>query len=103
MIEIRKFKDDQGRVPFDLFMDSLTDARAKASMLARLKRLSLGNFGDWKSVGGGVYELRVNKGKGYRIYFGREGKAVVILLVGGSKSTQSKDIRLAQTLWKKIS
>jgi putative addiction module killer protein len=59
----------------------------------------LGNFGDSKSVGGGVEELRIDFGPGYRVYFGRDGQSVVILLGGGSKQTQSKDIQRARALW----
>lgn len=62
-------------------------------------RLRLGNFGDAKSVGGGVYELRVDLGPGYRIYYGLEGIRVVVLLVGGDKATQTKDIESAKAYW----
>ncbi len=65
----------------------------------RLNRIRLGNFGDCKSVGSGVSELRVPYGPGYRVYFGRKGNKVVILLYGGHKKTQSRDIALAQEYW----
>ena len=65
----------------------------------RLNRIRLGNFGDCKGVGSGVSELRVPHGPGYRVYFGRKGNTVVILLYGGDKKTQSKDIALAQKYW----
>jgi putative addiction module killer protein len=65
----------------------------------RLNRIRLGNFGDCKSVGAGISELRIPHGPGYRVYFGRRGKTVVILLYGGDKRTQSRDIALAQTYW----
>lgn len=69
-------------------------------MRARLNRIRLGNFGDCKSVGGGVEEMRIDLGPGYRIYYGREGSLVVVLLCGGNKRTQAKDIVRAQKHWK---
>jgi putative addiction module killer protein len=76
------------------------DARAVGIVRARLNRIRLGNFGDCKSVGSGVEELRIDFGPGYRIYYGREGQLVVILLCGGSKGTQARDILRAQKYWK---
>ncbi len=66
---------------------------------ARLARVQLGNFGDTKGVGEGVLELRIDYGPGYRVYLGRDGSAVVILLLGGDKRTQSKDIDTAKKYW----
>ena len=71
----------------------------RAKIRVRLNRIRLGNFGDCKSVGGGVSELRIPHGPGYRVYFGRKDNMVVILLYGGDKKTQSRDIELAQTYW----
>ena len=99
-MEIRIFRQKNGRVPFELWINQLRDKRAKAKILVRLDRISTGNFGDVKSVGGGVSELRVNEGKGYRVYFGREGNKVVILLCGGDKSTQQTDIQQAMKFWR---
>jgi putative addiction module killer protein len=86
--------------PFSDWLASLMDARAVGIVRARLNRIRLGNFGDCKSVGGGVEELRIDFGPGYRIYYGREGRLVVILLCGGSKGTQARDILRAQKYWK---
>jgi putative addiction module killer protein len=86
--------------PFSDWLASLVDARAVGIVRARLNRIRLGNFGDCKSVGGGVEELRIDFGPGYRIYYGREGRLVVILLCGGSKGTQARDILRAQKYWK---
>ena len=68
-------------------------------VLARVDRLAFGTFGDWKPVGEGVCELRIHFGAGYRVYFGRDGKAVVILLCGGEKRSQDTDIKRAKKYW----
>ena len=87
-------------IPFSEWLASIKDARAVAIVRARLNRIRLGNFGDCKSVGDGVEELRIDFGPGYRIYYGREGSLLVVLLCGGSKRTQAKDILKAQRYWK---
>jgi len=86
--------------PFASWLDLLKDRRAVSVIRARLNRIRLGNFGDCKPVGGGVEELRIDFGPGYRVYFGRRGATLVILLCGGSKRTQQKDIALASEYWK---
>jgi putative addiction module killer protein len=86
--------------PFLDWLAALQDARAVGIVRARLNRIRLGNFGDCKSVGGGVEELRIDFGPGNRVYYGREGSSVVILLCGGSKGTQTRDISKAQGYWK---
>lgn len=80
----------------------LRDAMAKFAIGQRIERMKNGNFGDSKSVGDGVFELRVDVGKGYRVYFKNDGKEVVILLVGGDKSTQDSDIKLAKKIAKEL-
>ncbi|HEX2890399.1 type II toxin-antitoxin system RelE/ParE family toxin [Vineibacter terrae] len=92
MIEVRKTG------AFALWLDGLRDGEARAKINARLLRLSLGNMGDAKSVGGRVSELRVDHGPGYRVYFTRHGLTVVVLLCGGDKRTQDRDIKRAQKL-----
>jgi putative addiction module killer protein len=72
----------------------------QARIEQRIRRLEHGNLGDYKSVGEGVYELRLDFGPGYRIYFGQKNETLVILLCGGDKSTQKNDIILAKTLWR---
>jgi putative addiction module killer protein len=78
-------------------MEGLRDVRARAKIAARIDRLSLGNAGDVEPVGAGISELRIHYGAGYRVYFVKRGRALVILLCGGDKSTQTKDIRMAKT------
>lgn len=88
---------------FDRWMRSLRDVRAAARIQLRMDRMALGNPGDVKPVGGGVSEMRIDYGAGYRVYFTQRGKLVVILLCGGDKSTQSKDILRAKAIaaeWK---
>ena len=92
MIEIRKTEI------FAKWIDGLHDIRARARILARIERLAAGNPGDVKPVGEGVSELRINYGPGYRVYYKKQGQKVVILLAGGDKSTQSRDIKTALRL-----
>lgn len=80
------------------WLDNLGDSRAKARIIARLDRMEMGNFGDVRPVGGGVNELRIHYGPGYRVYFVRRGPVVVIFLCGGDKKTQHADIAKAKML-----
>jgi putative addiction module killer protein len=92
MVEIRKTE------AFAHWIDGLSDVRARARVLARIERLAAGDPGDVKPVGEGVSELRVNYGPGYRVYFKRRGRELVILLAGGEEKTQARDIRAALRL-----
>jgi putative addiction module killer protein len=92
---IEIYKNSQGLAPFIMWMESLKDIRARAKIKVRIARLRLGNLGDCKSVGGGVFELRVDEGIGYRVYFIQEpGKKIILL--GGSKKSQERDIAIAK-------
>ena len=95
MIEILKYVDSAGRAPFDRWLLRLPDGSARGAILIRLDRLALGLVGDSR-YGGGVLELRVHFGLGYRVYFAWEGPQRVVLLGGGSKSTQPADIAAAK-------
>ena len=97
-IEIHIFRRGP-KTPFSDWLSSLKDARSAGIVRARLNRIRLGNFGDCKSVGGGVEELRIDFGPGFRIYFGREGALLVILLCGGNKGAQRRDVLRAQSYW----
>lgn len=99
MIELREYITEDGRNPFREWLEGLRDREARARIRVRLNRIRLGNFGDVKSVGRGVHELRLSHGPGYRIYFGRREEMVVILLQGGDKASQSRDIELAYQRW----
>jgi len=96
MIEIRKTEH------FARWIDSLDDIRARARILARIERLSFGNPGDVKAVGEGVLELRIDHGPGYRVYYVQQGWSVVILLAGGDKGTQKRDIKTAFRLAREL-
>lgn len=87
---------------FSQWLSKLKDTIAKISIARRIVRLGNGNFGDSKSVGEGVYELRIDVGKGYRVYFTNKENRIVVLLVGGDKSTQDKDIKNAKKMAKEV-
>ena len=92
----------QSTATFDDWLRGLTDKKAKARILARLESVKLGNLGDVKSCGDGVRDLRVHIGPGYRVYFAQRGKVVLLLLCGGDKSSQTRDITRAQRILKEI-
>jgi putative addiction module killer protein len=97
VIEIRKTEH------FVQWLDGLRDLKARASVQARIERLASGNPGDVRPVGESVSELRIHYGPGYRVYFTRRGRELVILLAGGNKSTQAKDIKVALQLARNLS
>lgn len=87
---------------FQDWLDDLRDQKAQVRIAARLRLAEAGNLGDWKSVGGAVSEMRVNFGPGYRLYFTRRGSILIVMLAGGDKSTQRRDIRRAQQILKEL-
>ena len=91
-MEVRKTEE------FSKWLDGLNDIQARARVLVRIERLARGNPGDFKAIGEGVSELRLHYGPGYRVYYKQRGSELVILLAGGDKSSQSKDIKIALRL-----
>lgn len=98
MLEVRYYITENGRSPFEDWFSSV-DPAARAKVAAAIARLEQGNTSNVKSVGEGVLEYRVNFGPGYRVYFGRDGATLVILLSGGTKKRQQPDIAAATALW----
>lgn len=98
MAYTRNMNSIQTTEVFDAWYDTLRDRLAKASIQARIRRAELGNLGDCKPVGQGVSEMRIHVGAGYRVYFTQRGMELVILLAGGDKSTQPRDIQTALEL-----
>ena len=97
--EIRWYRTAACGEPFTDWLADLPDRQARARILARIERLEAGNFGDAKSLRDGVSELRIDWGPGIRVYFGRDGRTVIVLLCGGDKRKQDADIRKAVELW----
>ena len=97
-LRVQVYVDACGGVPFESWKRGLVDGD-RVRVEIRIERLRLGNWGDWRSIGDGVVELRIHHGPGYRIYVGRKSVQTVILLGGGRKSTQQKDIERVQARW----
>ena len=95
-LRVREYVDRKGISPFRNWLDSL-DVTTKARIQARILRIESGNLGDLKSVDGGAMELRFDFGPGYRVYFGKDGATLILLLTGGDKRSQRKDIKRAQS------
>lgn len=95
-IEIEIYVASNGKRPFEIWFDDIREILTRAKILTRLDRLKLGNFGDCKTVGDGVSELRIHYGPGFRIYYSKMGNKVILLLTGGDKGSQVKDIKKAK-------
>jgi putative addiction module killer protein len=98
-MELREYLTKSGINPYRKWFDNLRDTKTKARIESRLTRIELGHFGDYKSVGKGVFELRFMFGPGYRLYYGIDDERVVLLLLGGDKESQKNDIQKAQEYW----
>ena len=98
-VEVRHYVTRAGRDTYQTWLDRLKDLRARVAIQRRVDRIALGNFGDHKPCRDGVWELRVDVGQGYRVYFARHDRFVVVLLCTGDKRTQASDIDTAVTYW----
>jgi putative addiction module killer protein len=99
-MEVRRYLTTAGRNVFGEWLSGLADAHAKARIANRIDRLSLGSFGDCKALGRGLFELRIDWGPGYRIYYAMIGQTCVLLLCGGDKRKQASDIQRARNYFK---
>ncbi|MEL7068240.1 MAG: type II toxin-antitoxin system RelE/ParE family toxin [Cyanobacteria bacterium J06581_3] len=97
---VKNYVTSGGKVPFEEWIRRVKDKRTVVRILQRIDRLRLGNFGDCRSVGSGVYELRIQFGPGFRVYFGVADEQLIILLMAGDKSSQKKDIVVSKEYWK---
>lgn len=98
--ELLEYEVSPGKSPFRDWLEQLKDVRARASIRKRLNRIRMGLLGDKKSLGGGLFELRLDVGPGYRVYFGEDGPDIIILLCAGDKGSQTRDILKAKEYWK---
>lgn len=98
-LQVVFYETQSGRIPFDEWLESLRDKRTKTVITTRIRRIRLGNLGNYRSVGQGVCEFKIDYGPGYRIYFGQVGNTIVVILCGGDKNTQQQDILKAQKYW----
>lgn len=99
LLDLQYYETLEGFCPFTSWLRSLRDRKAAAKIKVRLDRVSMGNFGDHSSVGESVFELRIDYGPGYRVYFANVDSVTVLLMRGGTKKTQAKDIQEAKRLW----
>lgn len=99
MFEIINYLTESGRDPFKDWLARLADRETRARVLVRVQRMAAGNFGDCKPISEGVWELRIDHGPGYRVYYARAGEKLLLLLVGGDKRKQQADIDTALAYW----
>jgi len=98
-INLEPYVRNDGKSPFEEWINGLKDIKTRNIIRARLNRIRLGNFGNCKPLHEGVFELKIDLGPGFRVYYGRQGKDIVILLCGGTKRSQIKDIKIAKEFW----
>ena len=97
--ELKSLVLDSGRCPFEEWMEGLRDLKGVAIVRTRLDRVTLGNLGNCRSLKGGMWELKIDFGPGYRVYYGMHRERIILLLGGGDKSSQDRDIREARSNW----
>jgi putative addiction module killer protein len=94
------YQTEDNRVPFDDWLNSIQDKSTQNAIINRIDRMELGSTANFRPVGEGVTELKIDRGPGYRVYFGQDGETLIILLAGGDKSTQDKDCAKAKEYWR---
>ncbi|MEA5098532.1 MAG: type II toxin-antitoxin system RelE/ParE family toxin [Burkholderiaceae bacterium] len=99
MYTLSHYLTTDGHDPFSEWLKGLTDRQARARVLVRTQRMAAGNFGDCKPIADGIWELRIDHGPGYRVYYAQAGKELVLLLIGGDKRKQQADINTALDYW----
>ena len=99
-MEIREYVSRDGKKPFIDWLKKIRDQRAIEKILIQVDRLEMGNTGHCRSLGDGLHELRIHYGPGYRVYFGNTGRHIILLLCGGNKASQQRDIKRARQYWK---
>lgn len=97
---LKVYMDSRGKEPFIEWLESIKDQKTRSRIITRLDRLEVGNPGDFRPLGNGLFELRLSFGPGYRVYYGEDDAVIVILLMGGDKDTQSADIKKARSYWR---
>ncbi len=98
-LEVEVYSTNEGKQPFTEWLNSLKDKKGADKILLRIRRIQTGNLGDHKSIADGVFELRVDSGPGYRIFFGKVENRIILLLCGGNKNSQDNDIQRALQYW----
>ncbi len=100
MFKVSDYLTNDGRDPFKEWLGNLTDRQARARILVRIQRMAAGNFGDCKPIADGMWELRIDHGIGYRVYYARAGEKLILILAGGDKRRQQAEIDTALEYWK---
>ena len=99
-MQVQRYQTAEGRFPVTEWLESRRDRTARPRIVAALDKLQFGSRGDWRSVGEGVWEMRLHFGPGYRVYCGQRGTEFILLLCGGDKGSQARDIETAHDYWK---
>ena len=100
MFRVSDYLTDDGHDPFKEWLANLADRQARARVVVRIQRMTAGNFGDCKPIADGVWELRIDHGQGYRVYYARAGAKLILILIGGDKRKQQAEIETALEYWK---